>query len=60
MECSTDNAPPGLDTLQEDADKEIFFAELEGSRNTPIDYSELNRQLENTEKSALAGTARYT
>ena len=56
VQCSTDNALPGLDTLQENADKERFFAELEGSHNIQIDYSELNRQLENTEKSS---TARY-
>lgn len=50
---------PGMDTLQENADKERFFAELEGSCNTPLDYSELNRQLENTGKSLPPDTTRY-
>ena len=49
---SAGSSVPGLDTLQEKADKERFFAELEQNCNTPLDYSELNRQLENTAKTS--------
>ena len=35
----------GLDTLQENEDKDRFFAELEQGKETPIDYSELNKKL---------------
>lgn len=43
---------PGLDTLEENADKKKFFAELEVGRDSPIDYSELNRKLSDTGKSS--------
>lgn len=48
---------PGLDTLEENADKSKFFAELERGRNTPIDYSELNKRLSETGRSSIADTA---
>ena len=44
---------PGLDTLEEGEDKKRFFADLEGSRGSPLDYSELNRQLGETGQSSL-------
>lgn len=44
---------PGLDTLEEAADKQRFFGELEGDRSSPVDYSELNRQLGDTGVSSL-------
>ena len=33
----------GLDTMEEAADKERFFAQLEEGRSSPVDYGELNR-----------------
>lgn len=48
---------PGLDTLEENADKSRFFAELEHGRDTPIDYSELNKKLTDTERSSGLNTA---
>ena len=44
---------PGLDTLEEGEDKKRFFADLEASQGTPLDYSELNRQLGETGQSSL-------
>ena len=43
---------PGLDTLEENADKSRFFAELEEGKSSPIDYSELNKKLTDTAKSS--------
>ena len=40
-----DSHKPGPDTLEENADKNIFFAELEEGRAISIDYSELNKGL---------------
>ena len=48
---------PGLDTLEEGEDKKRFFSNLEGSRGSPLDYSELNRQLGESGQSSL--TLRY-
>ena len=48
---------PGLDTLEENADKKKFFAELEEGRSTPVDYSELNKKLSVTEQSPTLDTA---
>ena len=45
---------PGLDTLEEGEDKKRFFSNLEGSRGSSLDYSELNRQLGETGQSSLA------
>ena len=39
---------PGLDTLEENADKLKFFSALEQGRDTPLDYHKLNLQLDNT------------
>ena len=36
---------PGLETLEENKDKSKFFAELEAGKETPINYSELNKRL---------------
>ena len=44
----------GPDTLEENLDKQHFFVELERDRASPIDYSELNRQLEDTGLSSQA------
>jgi hypothetical protein len=52
------NTQPGLDTLEENADKRRFFDELEQGRNTPLDYSQLNRELGETGKSSLLSTMR--
>lgn len=38
-------------------DKNRFFTELEGGRNTPVDYSELNKKLSETGKSSAVVTA---
>ena len=43
---------PGLDTMEENADKSRFFAELEAGKSTPIDYSELNKRLTDTARSS--------
>lgn len=48
----------GLDTLEENADKIKFFDDLEHGRDTPLDYSQLNRELGETGKSSLLGTIR--
>lgn len=55
---SQNSAQPGLDTLQENADKRRFFDELEDGHDTPLDYSQLNRELGETGKSSLLGTIR--
>ena len=39
---------PGEETLAEEDDKKRFFEELEKGKDSPLDYSELNRQLSNT------------
>ena len=52
------NTQPGLDTLEESADKRRFFDELEQGRDTPPDYSQLNRELGETGKSSLLSTIR--
>lgn len=51
-------AQPGLDTLEENADKRRFFEELEHGRKTPLDYSQLNRDLGETGKSSLLAATR--
>ena len=45
---------PGLDTLEEGEDKKRFFSNLEGSKGSSLNYSELNRQLGETGQSSLA------
>ena len=52
------NTHPGLDTLEENADKLKFFSELEHGRNTPLDYSQLNKELGETGKSSLLDNIR--
>ena len=49
------SSQPGADTLEEQADKLRFFAELEREGRSPADYSDLNRQLGNTGLSSLTG-----
>lgn len=46
---------PGEDTLAEEEDKRRFFEELERGKESPLDYSELNRQLSNTSISMRYG-----
>ena len=43
----------GADTLEENVEKERFFAALEAGRSSPLDYSELNRQLGDTGLTSL-------
>lgn len=50
---------PGLDTLEEDMDKNRFFAELEQGKNTPINYSELNRKLSETTENDSSSQYNY-
>ncbi|NXY83669.1 CE162 protein, partial [Alcedo cyanopectus] len=44
----------GLDTLEEEEEKEIFFAELEREASSPVDYSRLNKELDSTDSVILA------
>ncbi|NXN23816.1 CE162 protein, partial [Nycticryphes semicollaris] len=48
----------GLDTLEEQEEKEIFFAKLEGEASSTIDYSRLNKELDSKDSSLLAPFAR--
>ncbi|KAM3873610.1 centrosomal protein of 162 kDa [Diretmus argenteus] len=41
-------APLGLDTLEEEEEKAMFFAQLEAEACSTIDYSKLNRDLDST------------
>ncbi|XP_048386826.1 centrosomal protein of 162 kDa isoform X5 [Stegostoma tigrinum] len=44
----------GLDTLEEEEEKEKFFANLEKGATSTIDYSQLNKELESTDSIPLA------
>ncbi|NXU17093.1 CE162 protein, partial [Pardalotus punctatus] len=44
----------GLDTLEEQEEKEIFFAKLEQEASSTIDYSRLNKELDSNESVILA------
>ena len=48
------STPMGADTLEEKAEKEQLFAVLEAGRSSPVDYSELNRNLGDTGLSTLS------
>ncbi|XP_041044555.1 centrosomal protein of 162 kDa isoform X4 [Carcharodon carcharias] len=43
----------GLDTLEEEEEKEKFFANLEKGASSTIDYSRLNKELESTDSTPL-------
>ncbi|KAM6138285.1 centrosomal protein of 162 kDa [Phoenicopterus ruber ruber] len=44
----------GLDTLEEEEEKEIFFAKLEQEASSTIDYSRLNKELDSNDSVILA------
>ncbi|NXL50727.1 CE162 protein, partial [Podilymbus podiceps] len=44
----------GLDTLEEQEEKEIFFARLEQEASSTIDYSRLNKELDSNDSVILA------
>ncbi|NXN36947.1 CE162 protein, partial [Rhinoptilus africanus] len=44
----------GLDTLEEQEEKEVFFAKLEREASSTIDYSRLNRELDSNDSVLLA------
>ncbi|KFP99884.1 hypothetical protein N329_04449, partial [Haliaeetus albicilla] len=44
----------GLDTLEEQEEKEIFFAQLEQEASSTIDYSRLNKELDSNDSVLLA------
>ncbi|KFQ79778.1 hypothetical protein N335_09058, partial [Phaethon lepturus] len=44
----------GLDTLEEQKEKEIFFAKLEQEASSTIDYSRLNKELDSNDSVLLA------
>ncbi|NXD99031.1 CE162 protein, partial [Chaetorhynchus papuensis] len=44
----------GLDTLEEQEEKEIFFAKLEREASSTIDYSRLNKELDSNDSILLA------
>ncbi|NXP35746.1 CE162 protein, partial [Leiothrix lutea] len=44
----------GLDTLEEQEEKEIFFAKLEREASSTIDYSRLNKELDSMDSVLLA------
>uniref|UniRef100_A0A8C5JJR8 Centrosomal protein of 162 kDa n=1 Tax=Junco hyemalis TaxID=40217 RepID=A0A8C5JJR8_JUNHY len=48
----------GLDTLEEQEEKEIFFAKLEREASSTIDYSRLNKELDSNDSVILAPFAR--
>ncbi|NXJ67002.1 CE162 protein, partial [Rostratula benghalensis] len=48
----------GLDTLEEQEEKEIFFAKLEREASSTIDYSRLNKELDSKDSALLAPFAR--
>lgn len=48
--------PPGLDTLEENEEKNKFFAELEEGKDSPVDYSELNKKLSDTRQNLATDT----
>ena len=50
---ASSQAKPGHETLEEEDEKQQFFAELEEGRTTSLNYSQLNHQLGNTGTSWL-------
>ncbi|NXQ68400.1 CE162 protein, partial [Quiscalus mexicanus] len=44
----------GLDTLEEQEEKEIFFAKLEREASSTLDYSRLNKELDSNDSVVLA------
>ncbi|XP_066468584.1 centrosomal protein of 162 kDa [Tiliqua scincoides] len=48
----------GLDTLEEQEEKERFFANLENGASSTIDYSRLNKELDSNDSEALQGFLR--
>uniref|UniRef100_A0A8C0BBV9 Centrosomal protein of 162 kDa n=1 Tax=Buteo japonicus TaxID=224669 RepID=A0A8C0BBV9_9AVES len=50
----------GLDTLEEQEEKEIFFAKLEQEASSTIDYSRLNKELDSNDSVLLAPFVRYS
>uniref|UniRef100_A0A8B9BT77 Centrosomal protein of 162 kDa n=1 Tax=Anser brachyrhynchus TaxID=132585 RepID=A0A8B9BT77_9AVES len=44
----------GLDTLEEQEEKEVFFAKLEQEASSTIDYSRLNKELDSNDSVILA------
>ncbi|KFV02705.1 hypothetical protein N340_03763, partial [Tauraco erythrolophus] len=44
----------GLDTLEEQEEKEVFFAKLEREASSAIDYSRLNKELDSNDSVILA------
>ncbi|NXM48545.1 CE162 protein, partial [Gymnorhina tibicen] len=48
----------GLDTLEEQEEKEIFFAKLEREASSTIDYSRLNQELDSNDSVILAPLVR--
>uniref|UniRef100_G1NLT5 Centrosomal protein of 162 kDa n=1 Tax=Meleagris gallopavo TaxID=9103 RepID=G1NLT5_MELGA len=53
------NTGVGLDTLEEQEEKEIFFAKLEQEASSPIDYSRLNKELNSSDSVMLAPFQRF-
>uniref|UniRef100_A0A8D0KXT4 Centrosomal protein of 162 kDa n=1 Tax=Strix occidentalis caurina TaxID=311401 RepID=A0A8D0KXT4_STROC len=50
----------GLDTLEEQEEKEIFFAKLEREASSTIDYSRLNKELDSNDSVILAPFVRQS
>ncbi|XP_063772987.1 centrosomal protein of 162 kDa isoform X2 [Pseudophryne corroboree] len=48
----------GLDTLEEQEEKERFFARLEKGASSTIDYSKLNKELDSTDSTQLTALIR--
>ncbi|NXM72450.1 CE162 protein, partial [Serilophus lunatus] len=48
----------GLDTLEEQEEKEIFFAKIEQEASSTIDYARLNKELDSNDSVILAPFAR--
>ncbi|NWH57324.1 CE162 protein, partial [Geococcyx californianus] len=53
------NMGVGLDTLEEQEEKEIFFAKLEQEACSTIDYSRLNKELDSNDSVILAPFVRH-
>nr|XP_060608963.1 centrosomal protein of 162 kDa isoform X1 [Anolis sagrei ordinatus] len=49
----------GLDTLEEQEEKERFFADLEKGASSTIDYSRLNKELDSNDSEALQAFIRH-
>uniref|UniRef100_A0A672TNJ6 Centrosomal protein of 162 kDa n=1 Tax=Strigops habroptila TaxID=2489341 RepID=A0A672TNJ6_STRHB len=50
----------GLDTLEEQEEKEMFFAKLEREASSTIDYSRLNKELDSNDSVILTPFVRYS